>query len=129
MINGWIILFAGGKSLFCPHDKLPASRIKINQRSDCGKLAPIFSLTQIGLRPNKSDKILTSFLNFWFIPKLVGQILYESLRRARKERQLAPQALYRSGAGQASAGYPLSINSLPAIRKGQRGREKKASEN
>jgi len=52
----------------------------------------------------------------------------ESLPRARKERQIAPQALYRAGAGQASAGYPLSIKPLLAFRKAQRGREKKASE-
>jgi len=38
---------------------------------------------------------------------------------AWKERQIAPQA---------SAGYPLSINSLLAIRKAQRGLDKKASE-
>jgi len=50
------------------------------------------------------------------------------LPRARKERQIAPQALYRSGAGQASAGDPLSINSPLAIRKAQRGRDKKAPE-
>jgi len=50
------------------------------------------------------------------------------LPRARKERQIAPQALYRAGAGQASAGYPLSINCLLAIRKAQRGRDKKALE-
>jgi hypothetical protein len=56
---------------------------------------------------------------FGFISKLVGQIFYESLPRARKERQIAPQA---------SAGYSLSINSLLAIRKAQRGRDQKASE-
>jgi hypothetical protein len=56
--------------------------------------------------------------NLWFIPKLVDQIFNESLPRARKERQIAPQA---------SAGYPLSINPLLAFRKAQRGREKKAS--
>jgi hypothetical protein len=55
----------------------------------------------------------------WFISKLVDQIFNESLTRARKERQIAPQA---------SAGYPPSINSLLAFRKAQRGREKKASE-
>jgi hypothetical protein len=55
----------------------------------------------------------------WFISKFVGQIFDESLPRARKERQIAPQA---------SAGYSLSLNSLPAIRKAQRGRDKKASE-
>jgi len=38
---------------------------------------------------------------------------------ARKERQIAPQA---------SAGYPLSTDSLLAIRKAQRGRDKKAPE-
>jgi len=65
---------------------------------------------------------------FSFISKLVDQIFDESLPRARKERQIAPQALYRAGAGQASAGDPLSINSLPAIRKAQRGRDKKAPE-
>jgi hypothetical protein len=57
--------------------------------------------------------------NFWFISKLVGQIFSQSLPRARKERQIAPQA---------SAGYPLSINSLLAIRKAQRGRDEKALE-
>jgi hypothetical protein len=57
--------------------------------------------------------------NFCFISKLVGQIFNESLPGARKERQIAPQA---------SAGYPLSINSLLAIRKAERGRDKKASE-
>jgi hypothetical protein len=41
------------------------------------------------------------------------------LPRARKERQIAPQA---------SAGDPLFINSLLAIRKAQRGRDRKASE-
>jgi hypothetical protein len=46
-------------------------------------------------------------------------IFNETLPRARKERQIAPQA---------SAGYPLSINSLLAIRKEQRGHDKKASE-
>jgi hypothetical protein len=30
---------------------------------------------------------------------------YESLTRDRRENQLAPQTLYRAGAGQASAGY------------------------
>jgi hypothetical protein len=54
-----------------------------------------------------------------FISRLVDQILNESLPRAREERQIAPQA---------SAGYPLSLNSLLAIRKVQRGRDKKASE-
>jgi hypothetical protein len=53
------------------------------------------------------------------ISKLVDQISNESLTRARKERQIAPQAL---------AGYWFSIDSLPAIRKAQRGRDKKASE-
>jgi hypothetical protein len=57
-------------------------------------------------------------LNFCFISKLVGQIFNESLPRARKERQIALQA---------SAGYPLSINFLLAIRKAQRGRDQKAS--
>jgi len=56
---------------------------------------------------------------FWIISKLVGQIFNESLPRARKERQIAPQA---------SAGYPLSKNSLLAIRKMERGRDKNASE-
>jgi len=60
--------------------------------------------------------------------QIIDQIFKESLPRARKERQIAPQALYRAGAGQASAGYPLSINSPLAIRKAQRGRDKKASE-
>jgi len=56
------------------------------------------------------------------ISRLVGQIFDESLPRARKERQIAPQA---------SAGDPLSINPLLAIRpwsglldKAQRGRDK-----
>jgi hypothetical protein len=53
------------------------------------------------------------------ISKFVDQIFHESLPRARKERQLAQQA---------SAGYPLSINSLLVIRKALRGRDKKASE-
>ena len=35
---------------------------------------------------------------------LVDQIFNEHLLRDRKEKQLAPQALYRPGAGQASAG-------------------------
>jgi len=48
----------------------------------------------------------------------VDRIFYEGLTRARKERRIAPQA---------SAGYPLSINSLLAFRKKERGREKKAS--
>jgi len=55
----------------------------------------------------------------WFISKLVDQTFNESLPRARKERQIAPQA---------SAGYPLPINSLLAIRRAQRGRDKRASE-
>jgi hypothetical protein len=59
---------------------------------------------------------------------IIGQFFDENLPRARKERQIAPQALYRDDAGQASAGYPLPINSLLAIRKAQRGRDKKASE-
>jgi hypothetical protein len=54
----------------------------------------------------------------WIISKLVDRIFYEGLTRARKERRIAPQA---------SAGYPLSINSLLAFRKTERGREKKAS--
>jgi hypothetical protein len=53
------------------------------------------------------------------ISKLVDRIFNESLSRSRKERQLAPQA---------SAGYPLSINSLLAFHKAQRGCEKKPSE-
>jgi len=72
-------------------------------------------------RNQKSKKIR-------FISKLVDQIFDECPPRARKERQIAPQALYRSGAGQASVGYPLSINSLLTIRKAQRGRDKKAPE-
>jgi hypothetical protein len=52
------------------------------------------------------------------ISKLVDQIFGESLPRARKERQIAPQA---------SAGYPLSINSPLPIRKAQQGRDNKAS--
>jgi hypothetical protein len=51
--------------------------------------------------------------------KLVDLIFSENSPKARKESQIAPQA---------SAGYPLSINSLLAIRKAQRGRDKKASE-
>ncbi len=54
---------------------------------------------------------------FWIISKLVDRIFYEGLTRARKERQIVPQA---------SAGYPLSINSLLAFRKTERGREKNA---
>jgi hypothetical protein len=53
------------------------------------------------------------------ISKLVDQILGENLPRARKERQIAQQA---------SAGHPLSINSLLDIRKAQRGHDKKSSE-
>ena len=48
----------------------------------------------------------------------MNRIFCEGLTRARKERQIAPQA---------SAGYPLSINSLLAFRKKDRGWEKKAS--
>ena len=51
---------------------------------------------------------------------IVGQIFNETLPRARKERQIAPQA---------SAGYPLSINSLLAVRKAERGRIKKLRTN
>jgi len=40
-------------------------------------------------------------LIFWIISKLLELIFYEGPTRARKERQLAPQA---------SAGYPLSID-------------------
>jgi hypothetical protein len=79
------------------------------------------------LTPTSDLKIVSSF-QYWFISKFVDQIFNESLARARKERQIAPQALYRDGAGQASAGYPLPINSLPAIRKAQQERDKKASE-
>jgi hypothetical protein len=53
-----------------------------------------------------------------FISKSVDHNFHESLPRARKERQIAQQA---------SAGYPLSINSPLVIRKAQRGRDKKAS--
>jgi hypothetical protein len=49
-----------------------------------------------------------AFIQTRIISKLVDQISSEGLPRARKERQIAPQA---------SAGYPLSINSLLAIRK------------
>jgi hypothetical protein len=42
----------------------------------------------------------------------------KACQKAWKERQLAPQA---------SAGYPLSLKSLPVIRKAQRGRDQKAS--
>jgi hypothetical protein len=54
-----------------------------------------------------------------FISKLAGRILAESLPRARKERRVAQQA---------SAGFSRSLNPLPAIRKAQRGLDKKASE-
>jgi len=60
-------------------------------------------------RPGKNKRIIS---------KLVDRIFCEGLTRARKERRIAPQA---------SAGYPLSINSLLAFRKTERGREKKAS--
>jgi hypothetical protein len=46
--------------------------------------------------------------NFRFISKLVDHIPEESLARARKERQIAPQA---------SAGYSFAINLLPPFRK------------
>jgi hypothetical protein len=54
----------------------------------------------------------------WIIAKLVDLIFYEGPTRARKGRQIAPQA---------SAGYPLSLNPLLAFCKAERGREKKAS--
>jgi len=57
--------------------------------------------------------------NIRIFSKLADQIFYESLPRARKERQIARQA---------SAGHPLSIKPLLAIRKAERGRDKKASE-
>jgi hypothetical protein len=44
----------------------------------------------------------------WFISNLVAENFYKSLPRARKERQIAPQA---------SGGNPLSIRQIPAIRK------------
>jgi hypothetical protein len=56
----------------------------------------------------------------WFISKFVDQIFSQSISRDRKERQLGPQA---------SAGYPLSINSLFAFRKAQRGCGKKLRRN
>jgi hypothetical protein len=55
---------------------------------------------------------------FYEFIKLVDRIFYRGLTRARKERQIAPQA---------SAGYPLPINPLLAFRKAERGWEKKAS--
>jgi len=64
-------------------------------------------------------KVTSESFDTWFISKLVGQNFNESSPMAWKERQIAPQA---------SAGYPLSINSLLAIRKAQRGLDKKASE-
>jgi hypothetical protein len=67
----------------------------------------------------KAFENLSCGLYIGFISKLVDHIFNETLPRSRKERQIAPQA---------SAGYPLSINSLLAIRKAQRGRDKKASE-
>jgi len=67
----------------------------------------------------QSENFKVFVILFWFISKLVDQIFNESLPRARKERQIAPQA---------SAGDPLSIICLLAIRKGQRGRDKKAPE-
>jgi len=54
-----------------------------------------------------------------FISKLVAQIFTARLPRARKERQIAPQA---------SAGYPPSIDSPLAFRKAERGQDKKAAE-
>jgi len=54
-----------------------------------------------------------------FISKLVDQFFTQSISRDRKERQVAPQA---------SAGYPLFIDSLPAFRKAQRGGEKKPAQ-
>jgi hypothetical protein len=64
-------------------------------------------------------EILDSPFNKRIISKLADQIFNETLPGARKERQLAPQA---------SAGYPLSINSRLAIRKVERGHDQKASE-
>jgi hypothetical protein len=64
-------------------------------------------------------KIQLTFQKKRIISQFVDQIFTESLARARKERQIAPQA---------SAGYPLSRNSLLAFRKTQRGRQKKASD-
>jgi len=55
-------------------------------------------------------------LYFGIIPNLVDRIFYGGLTRARKESQIAPQAL---------AGYPLPIKPLLAFRKAERGREKK----
>jgi hypothetical protein len=49
---------------------------------------------------------------FYEFIKLVDRIFYRGLTRARKERQIAPQA---------SAGYPLPINPLLAFRKAERG--------
>jgi hypothetical protein len=53
------------------------------------------------------------------ISNLADQTLNESLRRARKERQIAPQA---------SAGVPLLLFPLLAFRKSQRRGEKKPLE-
>jgi hypothetical protein len=50
---------------------------------------------------------------FWLISKFVDRIFHERLPRAREESQIAQQA---------SAGDPLSMNSLSVIRKAQRGR-------
>ena len=55
---------------------------------------------------------------FWIISKLVDRIFYGGLSRARKERQIAPQA---------SAGCPPPINPPLAFRKRERGWKKKPS--
>jgi hypothetical protein len=48
-------------------------------------------------------------ISFWIISKVMNAIFYESLARARKERQVARNALYRAGAGQAD-GIGLILN-------------------
>jgi len=50
---------------------------------------------------------------FWIISQLVDRIFNKNLARARKERQIAPQA---------SAGFRV-LSPLLAFRKAQRGRE------
>jgi hypothetical protein len=61
-------------------------------------------------------KTLSSQFIFWVISQLVDLIFFEGLTRARKKRQIAPQA---------SAGYPLSINPcLPSARRSRGGKRK-----
>ena len=62
----------------------------------------------------------TFFSTLLVLLQIIGQTFYENLPKARKERQIAPQA---------SAGYPLSINSLPAIRKASDGVLRKLERN